>query len=197
MPCPATHVTSQTQETTSQSMTSTLKKPHLYHRLEHLTKTLGSQKIYTFRSCEDTQTTTQSIKASKIIQTGFPNKRNLLPKSMEKCWAIKHHLSIDDDLIVYGCRLFVPISLCTTMLSRLHEAHQGIARSQARARLTIYWPNIDQDIKHFVDGCRHCQDRLPPHAKEPLIAKPTPDRPFFSNWQWTLHHMGATSSSSW
>ncbi len=63
--CPATHVTSQTQETTSQSMTSTLKKPHLYHRLEHLTKTLGSQKIYTFRSCEDTQTTTQSIKASK------------------------------------------------------------------------------------------------------------------------------------
>ena len=108
----------------------------------------------------------------------FPERKKPPAEINGKIWAIKHHLSIDDDLIVYGCRLFVPISLRTTMLSRLHEAHQGIARSQARARLTIYWPNIDQDIKHFVDGCRHCQDRLPPHAKEPLIAKPTPDRPF-------------------
>jgi len=124
----------------------------------------------------DQDTEYQCLK--KIVQTGFPNKRNLLPTSMTKFWAIKDHLSIDDNLMVYGCRLFIPKSLRATMLSRLHEAHQGIARSQARARLTIYWPNIDQDIKNFVNGCRHCQDRLPSNAKEPLIVKPTPDRPF-------------------
>lgn len=114
----------------------------------------------------------------EVIQTGFPNEKNLLSQPMTKFWAMKDHLSIDDDLVVYGCRLFIPTNLRATMLSRLHEAHQGIARSQARARLTIYWPNIDQDIKNFVDGCRHCQDRLPSNAKEPLIMKPTPDRPF-------------------
>ena len=64
------------------------------------------------------------------------------------------------------------------MLSRLHDAHQGISRSQARARLTIYWPGIDRDIENFVQGCRHCQDHLPSNAKEPMINKPTPDRPF-------------------
>ena len=64
------------------------------------------------------------------------------------------------------------------MLSRLHEAHQGIARSQARARLTIYWPNMNQDIQDFVSGCRHCQDRLPSNAQEPLVVRPAPDRPF-------------------
>ena len=40
-------------------------------------------------------------------------------------------------LVVSKCRLLIPTSLRATMLSRLHEAHQGIARSQARARLTI------------------------------------------------------------
>ena len=97
---------------------------------------------------------------------------------MKKFWAIKDSLSIDDGLIVYGCRLLIPISLRATMLSRLHEAHQGIARSQARARLTIYWPNMNQDIQDFVSGCRHCQDHLPSNAQEPLVVRPAPDRPF-------------------
>ena len=64
------------------------------------------------------------------------------------------------------------------MLSHLHDAHQGIARSQARARLTIYWPSIDQDIEAFVQGYRHCQDRLPSNAKEPMVSKHILDKPF-------------------
>ena len=63
------------------------------------------------------------------------------------------------------------------MPSWLHDAHQGIAHSQARARLTIYWPGIDQDIEAFVQGCRHCQDHLPSNVKEPMFNKQIPDRP--------------------
>ena len=64
------------------------------------------------------------------------------------------------------------------MLSRLHKAHQGIDRSQQRARLTIYWPNIDAEIANFVRGCRHCQERLASLPPEPMILKPRPSRPF-------------------
>ena len=46
------------------------------------------------------------------------------------------------------------------------------------ARLTLYWPSIDQDIEHFVQGCRHCQDHLPSQSKEPILTKPLPQRPF-------------------
>ncbi len=87
-------------------------------------------------------------------------------------------MTTDDDLIVYGCRLLIPKSLRSTMLSRLHEAHQGVSRSKARARLTMYWPGIDQDIEHFVAGCRHCQNHLPSNGKETMILKPVPSRPF-------------------
>ena len=114
----------------------------------------------------------------KTIISGFPNDKACLKEPMKKYWCIKDSLSVDDDLIVYGCRLYVPHTLRATMLSRLHEAHQGIARSQARARLTIYWPGIDGDIENYVRGCRHCQDRLPSNTKEPLLSNPVPARPF-------------------
>ena len=113
-----------------------------------------------------------------VIKEGFPSTKASLPDTLKRFWSIKDHLSIDDDLIVYGCCLLIPTSLRATMLSRLHDAHQGIARSQARARLTIYWPGIDQDIEAFVQGCRHCQDHLPSNAKEPTVSKHIPDRPF-------------------
>ena len=64
------------------------------------------------------------------------------------------------------------------MLSRLHDAHQGVDRTQMRARLTLYWPGIDSDIEAFVKGCRHCQERLPSLPQEPMILKPRPERPF-------------------
>ena len=114
----------------------------------------------------------------ETIKTGFPDQKASLKEPLKKFWSIKDSLSIDDDLIVYGCRLFIPHTLRATMLSRLHEAHQGISRSQARARLTLYWPGIDLDIANFVKGCRHCQDHLPSNAREPLISKAVPERPF-------------------
>ena len=112
------------------------------------------------------------------IRAGFPNQKGSLPEQLKKFWSTKDSLTIDDELIVLGCRLFIPHGLRATLLCRLHEAHQGIARSQARARLTMYWPGIDKDIETFVQGCKHCQDRLPSHPKEPITMKSSPDRPF-------------------
>jgi len=64
------------------------------------------------------------------------------------------------------------------MLHRHHEVHQSVSRSRAHARLTLYWPGMNQDIQNFVAGSRHCQDRLPANAKETMITKPIPNRPF-------------------
>ena len=111
----------------------------------------------------------QTLKS--IITKGFPTQKSSLPEPLRQFWSVKDQISIDDDLIVYGCRLFIPTSLRATMLSRLHGAHQGVARSQARARLTLYWPGIDKDIEDFVRGCRHCQDHLPSNPKEPYDDK--------------------------
>ena len=76
---------------------------------------------------EDTQY--QTLK--QIIQDGFPNYKQQLPALLQHFWSMKQHLSVDDNLIVFGCRLLIPVSLRPTLLSCLHESHQGVvARSQ-------------------------------------------------------------------
>ena len=64
------------------------------------------------------------------------------------------------------------------VLSDLHDSHQGAVRTRQRARLTIYWPGIDNDIENIVLSCKQCQDHLPSNHKEPICLKPTPARPF-------------------
>ena len=42
-----------------------------------------------------------------IILNGFPPSRTDLPKVLKPFWRVRHDLAVDDDLIVYGCRLFI------------------------------------------------------------------------------------------
>jgi transposase InsO family protein len=113
-----------------------------------------------------------------IVLEGFPNSKGELPDMMKQYWKLKDNLSVEDDFIVFGCRLFIPVSYRPTILARLHEAHAGIVRSQDRARLIVYWPGIDTDIKLFVENCMFCQDHLPSQPPEPIMSKPRPQRPF-------------------
>ena len=64
------------------------------------------------------------------------------------------------------------------VLSQLHESHQGSVRTEQCARLSVHWLGINKDIDNTILNCQQCQDCLPSHAKEPLIHKPEPDRPF-------------------
>lgn len=118
----------------------------------------------------------QAYQALKLVITeGFPYQ-NLLARITEKIWSIKDHLSIDDDLIVYRRCLLIPTSLHATMLSHLHNAYQGIARSQARTpHHLLAWHRSG----HYLSRAAcHCQDHLPSNAKEPMVSKQILDRPF-------------------
>ena len=107
-----------------------------------------------------------------IVCHGFPEHRSQLPEVCRRYWCVRDQLSLEDGLVLYGCRLLIPVSMRREALQQLHESHQGAVRTKQRARLAIYWPGLDNDIDNVVDSCKQCQDRLPSHPKEPLIAKP-------------------------
>ena len=112
------------------------------------------------------------------ITSGFPEHRGQLPELCKRYWHVRQHLTLDNNLIVHGCRLLIPTNMRKQVLTQLHESHQGMVRTKQRARLTVYWPGIDNDIDSAVLGCRQCQEHLPSNHKEPLIHKNTPSRPF-------------------
>ena len=112
------------------------------------------------------------------ILNGFPAHRHQLSETCKRYWTVKEHLSVDDVLIVYGCCLLIPRAMRPQILNDLHESHQGLVRTKQRARLTVYWPGLDNDIDNIITSCQICQDHLPSNHKEPAIFKPRPVRPF-------------------
>jgi len=133
-------------------------------------------KLTELRECANQDDEYQALK--KVILQGFPDHKSQLPHLCTPYWHIRHHLTVDDDLIVHGCRLVIPTAMRRQMCTDLHMSHQGIVRTKQRARLTLYWPGMDNDIENTVAGCSQCQAHLPSNPKEPLQCKPAPARPF-------------------
>ena len=54
-------------------------------------------------------------------------------------------------------------------MENLHQSHMGISKTNARARETIYWPNIIQHIEIPIKKCEVCQTYLKQQQREPVI----------------------------
>ena len=114
----------------------------------------------------------------QFTQEGFPESKCDLPEILHPYWNVRHNLSLDDDLVVYGCRLVIPAPMRHTVLRYLHDGHQGKERAKQRARQVVYWPNIDRDIDNITRSCKECQKELPSLPKETYTRHQTPERPF-------------------
>lgn len=127
-----------------------------------------------------------------VIQNGFPDQRSDLPTTLRGYWNVRNALSVDNDLALCGTRLIIPRALRRDTLDQLHASHQGMDRTKRRARQTVFWPGINQDINNVVASCDACRTYLPSLPKEPLMADPPPTRVFETASADFFHHAGKT-----
>ena len=116
----------------------------------------------------------------KVIIEGFPATQSELHVSLRPFWSVKEHLSVENGVILMGCRLYIPQSLRMRVMSDRHASHQGIERTKRRARQIVYWPNINNDIRNVVLSCEKCVAYLPSQQAVPLIQVEVPKLPFQS-----------------
>ena len=102
----------------------------------------------------------------------------MLTSALHRFWNIRNELSVDDGIVLYGPRIIVPKSERREVLERLHDSHQGVDRTKRRARQSVYWPGISNDIATTVSSCDKCQERLPSQQREPMRAESPPSRAF-------------------
>ena len=75
------------------------------------------------------------------IMDGFPDYHDQLPDECRRYWNVRDRLSVDDGLIVYGCRLLIPAAMRREVLSSLHDSsglcsHQG----EGTTHCLLAWP---------------------------------------------------------
>ena len=69
--------------------------------------------------------------------------------------------SFDNGHLYFRNRMFVPPSACSTLLHSIHSSpcsgHMGVFHTKAMLEWDFWWPGLSTFVKHFIAGCRVCQ----------------------------------------
>ena len=119
-------------------------------------------------------------KVMQYVLSGFPVSRRDMHSQTRAYWSFRDELSIDDGILLKGTRIIVPSSLTKQFMQDLHMGHLGVTKCRLRAKSSVYWPNIDQDVEEFIRSCDMCQRNLASQAPEQLmpIASDLPNIPW-------------------
>ena len=83
---------------------------------------------------------------------------------------------MENGLITKGARLLIPSTLRKKVLEQIHDGHLGIEKCTLKARESVFWSGISNDIQETVEKCGICQasskaakpvgnvSDVPPHA---------------------------------
>ena len=96
----------------------------------------------------------------KHVVDGFPERAKSIHPSLREYWNFRDEISMENGLVLKGERVVIPESLRQEFLAKIHEGHQGITRCQQRAKSTVFWPGINDEIKRMVQvgaGDSDCQ----------------------------------------
>ena len=87
------------------------------------------------------------------IHMGWPIDHRMLPQELHTFWNYREDLSIENGLITKGARLLIPSTLRRKVLEQIHDGHLGIEKCMLKARDSVFWPGISNDIRETVEKC--------------------------------------------
>ena len=99
----------------------------------------------------------------QYVQQGWPDKHKIEPV-LKHYWKVQGDLVVHKNLLLYGKRIVVPKELQRETLKKLYQGHQGIVRCHERARISVGWPGIGQQIKDLVQSCPTCVREFSQHV---------------------------------
>ena len=127
---------------------------------------------------EEAQKDQEYLELHKYVMEYDKKKKPSITDAVRPYHKFIDHLTTDGDLVLYGSRIVVPKALRTKTLKSLHAAHMGIEATKRRARQSVWWPAINNDVTTSVEACEPCQTYKPSLQKEPLMSDTKPEYPF-------------------
>ena len=112
-------------------------------------------------------------KVLRYTKQGWPDKVNDILKPY---WNRRTKLTSENDCIMWGIQVVVPVKLQEQILQELHTVHLGISKTKALARSHIWWPGIDVRIEQMTKSCERCQ----------AVRNAPPAAPLHP-WSWQSH----------
>lgn len=114
----------------------------------------------------------------KILHSQWPETKAALAVEVRGFWDNRHLFSQVDGLLLRGTQIIIPRTMRTEMLKSAHEGHLGIAKTKARIREVLWWPDMNNHLTQMLAECAVCAQCQDQQRKEPLQSTPLPGRPW-------------------
>ena len=91
-----------------------------------------------------------------VIQHGWPSTQKTFPADASAFWNIRSKLAKVNEIVFKGQRIIIPQVLRQETLIQLHAAHLSIEKTKQHAKMLVYWPGMNANIKSFIGQCKIC-----------------------------------------
>ncbi len=93
------------------------------------------KRLHEIQQHQEADPVLQQVK--KYSLEGWPTKRRV-EAIVQPYFRFAGELTVENGLLLKGCRLVIPKSLQSDILEKLHTAHQGIAKCRERANIHVH-----------------------------------------------------------
>jgi len=78
-----------------------------------------------------------------------------------KFFKYRWHLTIENDIIYHGTKLYIPTPFQESVIQQAHETHSGRQAMENNIKSNFWWPNLYKDIFIYLRKCEECAKRQP------------------------------------
>ena len=90
------------------------------------------------------------------IMQGLPKSIKQVSPELKPFWTFREELTLEDGLILKGTRIVVQNKQCKAILKLLHEGHLDLNKCKLRAKESVYWPGLNDQLEDLVLNCELC-----------------------------------------
>ncbi|KXJ23585.1 Retrovirus-related Pol polyprotein from transposon 17.6 [Exaiptasia diaphana] len=76
--------------------------------------------------------------------------------------TVKHYqpvaaeITVQNGILMRGCRIIIPLALRMEMLEKLHAGHLGLVKCRQRARQSVWWPSLGNQLEELITNFSTC-----------------------------------------
>ena len=83
-----------------------------------------------------------------FIIAGWPSTKEELHTNLKPYWSYRDELAVIDGVMLKRGCIIIPTSLKQQVLNQLHTNHMGIEKTKLLTCKSVYWSDINADIKN-------------------------------------------------
>ena len=90
------------------------------------------------------------------IMHRWPSTIREVQSKIQTYWTFREEVTFEDGIILKGSQIVVPHKKHQATLQLIHEGHLGLGKCKFRAKDTVYWPGLNDQLEKLILNCELC-----------------------------------------